>query len=156
MLLRGMLPKPSVLVKFLDEKAALEKTPRFAILISGSRFWSDEELIYKTLSTQSRRYQNVTLIHGDCVGADKLAAKCGLKLGFSVKSFPAQWSKFGKAAGPMRNKVMVDELLKYDINEREMIVFHDNLKQSKGTVGCIEIAMSNGITPTIISHNPQI
>jgi hypothetical protein len=49
-------------------------------------------------------------------------------LGVEVLPFPAQWKKFGRAAGPIRNRQMLVEG-KPDL----VIAFHDDLKNSDGS-----------------------
>ena len=45
-----------------------------------------------------------------------------------VNPFPAQWSKYGRAAGPLRNTQMLSEG-----NPDIVLAFHDNIKRSRGT-----------------------
>lgn len=41
------------------------------------------------------------------MGADILGGRYGEENKLSVLRFPAQWSKFGKSAGPIRNRQML-------------------------------------------------
>lgn len=50
------------------------------------------------------------------------------------KPYKANWDKYGKMAGPIRNKEMLDQ--KPDF----VLAFHSNYKTSKGTKNCIEQA----------------
>lgn len=107
------------------------------VLICGSRNWTDEftiEEYIKTLPPQS------VVIHGDCRGADKMAGKLAVKHGHSVMAFPAKWGKFGRAAGPMRNRQMILD------GEPDLVVaFHNNLTESKGTKNMMKQAGKAGI-----------
>ena len=87
-----------------------------------------------------------TVLHGMARGADSLAARAAYELGISVIGFRARWEKFGKAAGPIRNREMLDE--KPDL----VIAFHDDLESSKGTKDCVEEARRRGIPVEVISH----
>ncbi|MCG8444954.1 MAG: DUF2493 domain-containing protein [Hyphomicrobiales bacterium] len=49
------------------------------------------------------------LIHGGARGADEGAADWGRSEGIKVISYPANWRKHGKSAGPIRNQKMLDE-----------------------------------------------
>jgi hypothetical protein len=113
----------------------------FAILVTGAREWTD----VKTVKNVLRKYKDkdCVLIHGDCDGLDKIAGMVGKKLGFDVRSFPANWEKYGRAAGPIRNKEMINELLKYE--SRVMFAFHDCIEQSRGTKNCVTQAKKLGI-----------
>jgi hypothetical protein len=49
------------------------------------------------------------LIHGGARGADEGARDWGKSEGIPVHCFEANWRKYGKRAGPMRNQRMIDE-----------------------------------------------
>jgi predicted polyphosphate/ATP-dependent NAD kinase len=55
------------------------------------------------------RTKLTTLIHGGARGADEGAAMWGKSEGLRVLAFPADWKKHGKAAGPIRNRKMIEE-----------------------------------------------
>lgn len=79
----------------------------FRILITGSRDWEDEEVIMGALDEYAGA-EDVVLVHGACpTGADAIAAKYAERLGFTVEPHPAQWNRFKKQAGYMRNVEMV-------------------------------------------------
>lgn len=48
-----------------------------------------------------------TVVHGDCSGVDKDAAQWASHHSYTVWAHPADWKKYGKAAGPIRNREMV-------------------------------------------------
>src|SRR5690606_25211324 len=49
------------------------------------------------------------LIHGAARGADSIAGQWAASRGVEALSFPANWTRDGKAAGPIRNQRMLDE-----------------------------------------------
>jgi hypothetical protein len=49
------------------------------------------------------------IIHGAAPGADTLAGQWAADKGIPVEAFPADWEKHGRAAGPIRNKQMLDD-----------------------------------------------
>ena len=49
------------------------------------------------------------IIHGDANGADRLASQWAVDNGLKVEPYPADWAKQGRAAGPIRNKRMLEE-----------------------------------------------
>lgn len=118
------------------------------LLVTGARDWSDARLVEETLRPYSGR--DIVLIHGDCVGLDRIAANSGEKLGFRIEPHPADWRQYGRGAGPVRNKAMVDRLLKFKV--RHMFAFHDNIELSKGTKNCVQQARKAGVCPVIVQH----
>jgi hypothetical protein len=110
-----------------------EFTPDIHIVVTGSRFWSDEARLKGALqriaiTLMARPGVRVTLYHGGARGADQLAAGVALKFGWDVVCMVAEWKKYGKRAGPMRNQALL-ETAKPQI----VIAFHDDLESSKGT-----------------------
>lgn len=80
------------------------------ILVCGSRGWRDGDLIQATLRDHIvGSPTSYTLIHGNANGADRMAGYLGAAWGMRVISFPADWDKHGRAAGPIRNQQMLDE-----------------------------------------------
>ena len=100
------------------------------------------------------------LIEGCARGADHAAESFGRDKAshdenFVLREFPAEWDKYGKAAGPIRNHQMLDALLSYkDTHLLTIIAFHDNISASRGTKNMITIAEAAGITATVVRH-PQ-
>jgi hypothetical protein len=122
-----------------------------AILVTGARDWNDAALVANTLRPYAE--PNTVLIHGDCIGLDRIAASVGGQLGFQIEPHPANWKKYGRAAGPVRNKEMIDRLLRYKI--RYMFAFHDCIEKSKGTKNCVHQAKRMGVTATIVRYLPK-
>lgn len=74
-------------------------------MISGSRYLNNRsEPVIKLLLVT---LQPDVLIHGDCRGADRLAARLAKELGIEVRAYPADWNQ-GPSAGPRRNQRMLD------------------------------------------------
>lgn len=116
------------------------------LLVCGSRHFTDDTLLDNTLFdiTGLRDHYNFgTIIHGNAKGADTFAALWGYRMGWKVKAFPADWEEYGKAAGPIRNKQMLDEG-KPDL----VIAFWDG--KSTGTKNMIEQAQKTGIPVKIV------
>lgn len=83
------------------------------ILVTGSRHWTDRGLVESALDAQVRAYgladqpSRVTLVHGAAPGADTLADGVARERGWTVHEYPADWSRYGRDAGPIRNAHMV-------------------------------------------------
>lgn len=56
----------------------------------------------------SRIGLKIEIVSGGARGADKLGEKYAREKNYPIKSFPAEWQKYGKSAGPIRNAKMVD------------------------------------------------
>lgn len=84
------------------------------ILVTGSRDWGD----YATILEALARYEgqpDVVVRHGACsykrndeeLSADMLADRAADALGFLKDPMPADWNRYNKAAGYIRNAEMV-------------------------------------------------
>jgi hypothetical protein len=120
------------------------------VLICGSRHWSDWHLIKSVLETLEP--ESTVIIHGAAKGADTLAAILAVEMGFyQVKAYPTQWSKYGRAAGPIRNQQMLDE------EDPEIVhAFSDDLYSSKGAKDMVRRAKKHGCSVTVWSHGHAV
>ena len=117
------------------------------VLICGGVSFSDEELFNKTLDEMIDK-ENTVLVSGHAKGADTLAEKYAEKNGIEIKVFPPEWSKYQKAAGPIRNRQMLDYISESD--NPLVIAFWDG--HSKGTKNTVETAEKMGIETVIVSY----
>lgn len=108
----------------------------YRVLVTGSRDWDDRDTIYKALYAFDDA-PHVTLVHGDCRGADRIAAEFAEQMGWTVEPHPAKWELFGNQAGYIRN----DEMVKLGAN----ICLAFNKNMSKGAGGCAALAEGAGI-----------
>ena len=114
------------------------------VIVAGSRTFNYPELLDKVLSKYRLFHFNFTeLIHGGARGADTLAMLWAEKNDIPVRCFPADWDKYGKKAGYIRNKQMAEygEIL---------IAFWDG--QSKGTRMMIELAKEHNVNVIIVKY----
>lgn len=85
------------------------------------------------------------VITGGARGADSMAYGIGRKqIGCEVKVFLPDWGRYGKAAGPIRNRQMLAERPDF------VLAFHKNFSRSKGTRDCIDQATKLGINCILI------
>lgn len=101
------------------------------ILICGSRNWKDAEIIRKAML---RFPPDTVIISGGASGADAIAERLAKEMNFKSEVYPADWTKFGRAAGPIRNKRMLDEGKPWAV-----YAFY-NPKKSKGTRSMVLLA----------------
>lgn len=81
---------------------------------------------------------DLQLIFGDCSGVDTDAKELCIEKNINYKVYPADWKLHGKAAGPIRNKIMVDLA-------NVVYAFHTDITKSKGTKNTIKLAKEKGI-----------
>lgn len=111
------------------------------VVVCGSRDWSSDPIMRNRMAELP---DGTEVIHGGARGADRMAAKYAYALGFKVRVFKADWDRFGKVAGFLRNQAMLDE--KPDL----VIAFWDG--KSRGTQDTINRARSMGLPLEIVSH----
>ncbi len=112
------------------------------ILFSGDRHWNNYWAVYDVISKLDR---DSIIIHGAARGLDTMAGMIATKLGMKVISVPAEWDKYKRAAGPIRNRKMLD------MNPDLVICFHNDIDNSKGTKDCKEEAEKRGIETILIT-----
>ena len=100
------------------------------ILICGDRNYVDWRHIIKSFIESLPK--DSVIIQGGCRGADLLAKSEAKRNNLEVIEFPADWKAYGKAAGHIRNRQMLDEG-KPDI----VIAFHENIQNSRGTLNML-------------------
>ncbi len=106
------------------------------VLVCGDRNWTEEVPIYLRLK---KLPQGTVIIHGCARGADTIAGKVARTLGFTVEEYPADWDKYGKAAGHIRNTQMLKEG-KPDL----VLAFHRDFANSKGTKNMVNQSTAAG------------
>ena len=112
------------------------------VIIAGSRNFKE----YQKLKTECNYFlqgqKNITIVSGDHYkGADKLGIQYANEKGFKLIKFPAEWNKFGKAAGPIRNKEMA-------VFADVLIAFWDG--RSRGTQNMIRLANQKGLRIKVV------
>lgn len=111
----------------------LPDAPAMRVILAGDRNWSDWAAIVKVLRPFDPR--TTLVITGGAPGADTLAEMAAKAMGFEARVvFPADWKKYGRAAGPRRNQQMLEALLGGSASDHRLVIgFHDSLADSKGT-----------------------
>jgi hypothetical protein len=69
-----------------------------------------------------------------------MSAEIAKNMELPVERYPAQWDKFGRSAGPIRNTQMLTEGKPHGV-----VAFHYCLAKSKGTRNMVEQAKRKGI-----------
>jgi hypothetical protein len=76
------------------------------IIIAGSRDICDYEIV--KLAIQESQFHITTIISGTAIGIDKLGEKYGIDNNIPIDKHPANWVKYGKRAGYLRNSEMAE------------------------------------------------
>ena len=123
------------------------------VIIAGSRQFNDYKLMLNTLDEFGVHLINtidpVEIISGHAPGADTLGEKFAKAYGYPLKIFPAEWNKYGKAAGPIRNEKMA----KYASGADRGILIAFPVGESRGTRNMIKLAEQYGLEIHIINNN---
>jgi hypothetical protein len=120
------------------------------LLVCGDRVWADGNSILLTLMLFKEKHGMIEIIEGEAKGADTFARLAGEKLDCPVHKFPAEWKKYGRGAGPIRNKQMLIEG-KPDL----VIAFHDQIEKSKGTLNMLNTAVQSGVPAILMFHGKE-
>jgi len=112
------------------------------VLICGDRGWRDYQKIYDAL----KKLMPVALvIEGEAQGADRLGRAAAEQLGVPVLKFPADWTRYGRAAGSIRNEQQLREG-----QPTYWLAFHPDLENSKGTGDMVRRLRKAGIPGEVI------
>lgn len=79
------------------------------VLVCGGRDYEDREEFFWHMTHSFDGWRNCTIITGAARGADALGIDFAHTYGLKLESYPADWTKHGKAAGPIRNQQMLDD-----------------------------------------------
>ncbi len=114
------------------------------ILVSGSRDFPHPHLVRQTI-------QNVitpedSLMHGCARGVDTWAGETAKACGATVIRRPADWDRYGKRAGYLRNEQMLNEARQHP--GLLVVIFWDG--QSRGTKHMIDLCAASHIPIRLI------
>jgi hypothetical protein len=76
------------------------------VIIAGGRDFVPSSADFRTIQDLLTKSDAEEVVSGCCRGADKFGELCADNLGILIKRIPAEWMRYGKAAGPRRNREM--------------------------------------------------
>lgn len=117
------------------------------IIIAGTRTFDNYTLLRKTMCILFGQVppSQMEVISGHCpTGADSLGELFAKRNGIRLTLFPADWAKYGKAAGPVRNRQMAE----YAAPDWYCVIFWDG--KSRGSKNMIEEARKMGLNVKVI------
>lgn len=111
------------------------------LAIVGSRTFSDYKLLDETLTRFNQDNPITEIVSGGARGADSLAEKWANTNNIPVVVFPAEWEKYGRRAGMIRNRLIISEC-------EHCIAFWDGV--SHGTKNDIDLCQRQNVPYTIV------
>ena len=114
------------------------------VLVCGDRNYTDLDRVRECLRILRDKKGFGTVIEGEARGADTMGRIAATELGMEVIPVPAQWDKYGRSAGPIRNQ----EMLK--LGPDLVLAFHKNISESKGTAHMLKIAEKAGVVTRLV------
>lgn len=105
----------------------------FRVIIAGGRDFNDYPLLAKTMDELLVNIPDeIIVVSGTAKGADTLGERYAVERGYSIYTFSADWKKYGKRAGFLRNEEMAK-------NADALVAFWDG--ESRGTKHMIDLAL---------------
>ncbi|MDD2660952.1 MAG: SLOG family protein [Methylococcales bacterium] len=118
-----------------DKLTASASNPVIRIIIAGTRTVKEHQ-VREALSLCPWSGFASAIVSGTANGADEYGERWAEEQNLIVHRFPADWEKYGKSAGPIRNKVMA-------ANAEGLVAVWDG--KSKGTANMIKLAADSGL-----------
>ena len=110
----------------------------FKLIVAGGRDFADYaklELVLFALNSYALADKNISIVSGMAKGADQMAYHFAKENQIKCYAYPANWDKYGKSAGYVRNAEMAKE-------SDGLLAFWDGV--SKGTKNMIETMQKAG------------
>lgn len=85
------------------------------IIVCGGRNYKNKKFIFYVLDEIHKRKQIEKIVAGDATGVDTIAIEWAISKNIEYKIYKASWDLHGKAAGPIRNEVMIKENNAFDL-----------------------------------------
>lgn len=81
------------------------------VAVAGCRYYENYEEAKEYIDfciSEIRKKYTIIFVSGGCRGADALGERYAAENGFMAEIYPAVWEKYGRAAGPKRNKKIAE------------------------------------------------
>lgn len=122
------------------------------IIIAGSRQFNDYHKMLTELDNLGIHLINsidpIEIVSGHASGADTLGERFAKAYHYPLKIFPAEWDKYGRAAGPIRN----EQMAKYAAEADRGMLIAFPIGESKGTRNMIKLAQQYGLEICVIEE----
>jgi hypothetical protein len=120
------------------------------LIFCGDRFWRNKSFIRETMDIIRSNIGEFVVIEGEASGADSFARDIAEDILLKVEPYPADWEKYKKAAGPIRNAQMLKEGKPHGV-----VAFHRDLLYSRGTKNMVEQALKAGLPVWICTQGEK-
>lgn len=130
----------------IKDSEELRNKKIYRLVVAGSRNFNDYSLLCTTLNEvvgELKSEYNVTIVSGTANGADKLGEKYAEKHGLKIERHPANWGRYGRGAGPIRNAEMVKE-------SDGVVVFWNG--ESSGAKNIIDCAKAENLLIKVVKY----
>ena len=130
----------------VKDSEELRNKKNYRLVVAGSRNFNDYSLLCTTLDEvvgELKSEYNVTIVSGTANGADKLGEKYAEKHGLKIERHPANWGRYGRGAGPIRNAEMVKE-------SDGVVVFWNG--ESSGAKNIIDCAKAENLLIKVVKY----
>lgn len=108
------------------------------LCVSGSRAYQHLDNVDRVLESLPSA---IVVVHGGAQGVDERADQVAHRLGMKVEVWPADWERYGRKAGPIRNREMVATC-------DYLLAFWDGV--SRGTASAIQAAVDEDVPFEIV------
>ena len=115
----------------------------FKVIIAGGRDFNNFSLLKEKCNEILVNQKDIQVVSGGANGADRLGEKYAAQRGYRIQQFLANWSKYGKSAGYIRNKQMAEYAC-------ALIAFWG--KKSKGTKHMIDLAKKHKLLIRVVRY----
>ncbi|WP_373124749.1 DUF2493 domain-containing protein [Blautia producta] len=120
----------------------------YRCVVAGCRNFKDYSLVERVMMHKLEVFgQRLIIISGGAQGADALGERFAEEHQLRIERYPADWDKYGRAAGPIRNEQMAQAA-------HMVVVFWDG--KSKGTESMIKMACKYGREMQIVRTDRKV
>ena len=113
------------------------------MIVAGGRKFTDYELLKRKLDYYFSKIENVEIVSGKAIGADRLGERYAKERGLKCQSKSPNWTKYPGYAGYVRNKEMAEYA-------DALVAFWDG--KSKGTKDMIDLAKERQLAVRVVLY----
>lgn len=116
----------------------------FRVIIAGGRDFNNYENLASAMDLYlTNQKKKIVIVCGMAKGADMLGERYAKERGYEIAYFPAEWNRYGRSAGMVRNIQMA-------YNADAVCAFWDG--KSRGTKHMIDTAIERNLPVTIFRY----